>query len=121
MLNELCKPAKEALAAGAISLAQAEALTLGHHNAQRDVLEDIERGRGPYSADDIRDHLLDDRTMTMRARKPAASSAIVSGVRDLTKSCSSGVTAAKKAKRPTVLKSCVYHPPRPTLLPMRRL
>jgi len=70
VLNELCKEAKEALAAGDISLAQAEALTLGDHDAQRSVLGDIERGYGPYSASDIRDHLLDDRPSVAMAIFP---------------------------------------------------
>jgi ParB family chromosome partitioning protein len=60
-LNLLCAEAREALAAGAISLAQAEGLTLGDHERQRDILEDIERGYGPYSGADIRDRILDER------------------------------------------------------------
>lgn len=69
-LNDLCKEAKEALAAATITLAQAEALTLGDADAQRSVLGDIENGYGPYSAADIRDHLLDDRPSVAMAIFP---------------------------------------------------
>jgi ParB family chromosome partitioning protein len=58
-LNALCKEAKAALAKGALSLSQAEALTLGSKDAQQRVLE-LSADRD-YSADDIRGHLLDDR------------------------------------------------------------
>lgn len=58
-LNALCKEAKAALAKGALSLSQAEALTLGSKEAQQRVLE-LSADRD-YSADDIRGHLLDDR------------------------------------------------------------
>lgn len=61
VLNDLCEEVKAALSKGTVSLAQAEALTLGSHDAQRNVLDDIEEGHGPYSAADIRNHLLDDR------------------------------------------------------------
>jgi ParB/RepB/Spo0J family partition protein len=70
VLNDLCREAKEALAAGTISLAQAEGLTLGDHDAQRSVLGEIEAGYGPYSAADIRDHLLDDRPCVAMAVFP---------------------------------------------------
>lgn len=60
-LNGLCKEAKKALRDNSINLAQAEALTLGDHDRQRNVLEDLARGHGGYSASDIREHLLDDR------------------------------------------------------------
>ena len=69
-LNELCEEAKTALTAGEISLSQAEALTLGSHDAQRSILGDIESGYGPYSAADIRDHLLDDRPTVAMAIFP---------------------------------------------------
>jgi ParB/RepB/Spo0J family partition protein len=69
-LNTLCKDVKEALAAGTLSLAQAEALTLGDHDAQRSVLGEIESGYGPYSAADIRDHLTDDRPTVAMAVFP---------------------------------------------------
>jgi ParB family chromosome partitioning protein len=60
-LNNLCDEAQEALRQGAISLAQAEGLTLGDHDRQRDILDDIKRGYGPYSGEDIRERLLDER------------------------------------------------------------
>jgi ParB family chromosome partitioning protein len=60
-LNGLCKEAKKALRENTINLAQAEALTLGDHDRQRSILEDLAQGHGGYSAADIRDHLLDDR------------------------------------------------------------
>jgi ParB family chromosome partitioning protein len=69
-LNDLCDEAKKALSSGKISLAQAEALTLGDHDAQRSVLGDIESDYGPYSAADIRDHLLDDRPSVAMAVFP---------------------------------------------------
>lgn len=69
-LNDLCDEAKEALASVKISLSQAEALTLGDHDAQRSVLGDIESGYGPYSAADIRDHLLDERPSVAMAIFP---------------------------------------------------
>ena len=69
-LNELCDEAKEALSEGKVSLGQAEALTLGDHDAQRSVVEEIEQGHGPYSAADIRDHLLDDRPCVAMAIFP---------------------------------------------------
>ena len=43
-LNGLCKEAKAALAKGSITLSQAEALTLGSDEVQRNVLEEIESG-----------------------------------------------------------------------------
>ena len=58
-LNHLCKDAKQALSKGQISLAQAEALTLGNDEAQARLLEQL--ADHDYSADDIRGHLLDDR------------------------------------------------------------
>lgn len=58
-LNNLCKDAKQALSKGQISLAQAEALTLGNDEAQLRLLEQLPDH--DYSADDIRGHLLDDR------------------------------------------------------------
>ncbi|MBV8978163.1 MAG: ParB/RepB/Spo0J family partition protein [Alphaproteobacteria bacterium] len=59
-LNGLCKEAKAALSKGEINLAQAEALTLGSDEAQRDILERIQNG-SEFSAGDIKDSLLDDR------------------------------------------------------------
>lgn len=60
-LNTLCDEARTALADETISLAQAQALTLGGPEGQRAVLEEIESGRDRLDADDIRDHFLDDR------------------------------------------------------------
>ncbi|MGH6677398.1 MAG: ParB/RepB/Spo0J family partition protein, partial [Bradyrhizobium sp.] len=59
-LNGLCKESRQALSKGQINLAQAEALTLGSDEAQRNVLEQIEGGC-EASAGDIRATLLDDR------------------------------------------------------------
>ena len=59
-LNSLCKEAKRELGKGGISLSQAEALTLGGHEIQQRLLEQIARGN-EYSADEIKAALLDDR------------------------------------------------------------
>jgi ParB family transcriptional regulator, chromosome partitioning protein len=59
-LNGLCREAKSLLAKGGLTLSQAEALTLGSDEAQRDILEQIENG-SEASAGDIRATLLDDR------------------------------------------------------------
>lgn len=56
-LNALCKEAKAALDAKTISLAQAEALTLGEGAAQRSLIKDIENGHG-MSAERIRSHFI---------------------------------------------------------------
>lgn len=66
-LNGLCEEASEALANGAITLSQAEALTLGCPEAQRNVLEEIGCGYGDFCAEDIRNTLIDDRP-TLRWR-----------------------------------------------------
>lgn len=58
-LNNLCKDAKAALASGAISLSQAEALTLGNEEAQRNIVERIAEGH-EFNADDIKSVFLDD-------------------------------------------------------------
>ncbi|MCZ7641497.1 MAG: ParB/RepB/Spo0J family partition protein [Pseudorhodoplanes sp.] len=68
-LNNLCKDAKQALSKGQISLAQAEALTLGNDEAQLRLLEQLPDH--DYSADDIRGHLLDDRPTVALAIFPA--------------------------------------------------
>lgn len=68
-LNNLCKDAKQALSKGQISLAQAEALTLGNDEAQARLLEGL--ADHDYSADDIRGHLLDDRPTVALAIFPA--------------------------------------------------
>jgi ParB family chromosome partitioning protein len=59
-LNNLCREAKAALTKGVITLSQAEALTLGSDEAQRDILEQIESG-SEANAGDIRATLLDAR------------------------------------------------------------
>lgn len=59
-LNSLCKEAKKALREGTISLAHAEALTLGSREAQERILGRVERGHA-FSAEEIKDILLDDR------------------------------------------------------------
>lgn len=59
-LNALCKEAKALLAKGGLTLSQAEALTLGSDEAQRNILEQIESG-SEASAEDIKSTLLDDR------------------------------------------------------------
>jgi ParB family chromosome partitioning protein len=59
-LNGLCKEAKQALQKAEISLAQAEALTLGSEDMQLRILETIARGE-EYSAEAIKGLLLDDR------------------------------------------------------------
>jgi ParB family chromosome partitioning protein len=68
-LNNLCKDARQALSKGQISLAQAEALTLGNDEAQVRLLEQL--ADRDYSADDIRGHLLDDRPTVALAIFPA--------------------------------------------------
>jgi ParB family chromosome partitioning protein len=55
-LNGLCKEAREALESKTITLAQAEALTLGSAESQRDVLDDMEH-RHWVDADGIRERL----------------------------------------------------------------
>jgi ParB family transcriptional regulator, chromosome partitioning protein len=59
-LNDLCKEAKAALAKGVVTLSQAEALTLGSDEAQRDIIADIESG-DEFSPEGIRTVLLDNR------------------------------------------------------------
>jgi len=68
-LNGLCDEARAALALGSINLAQAEALTLGGDDAQRSIVEEIERGSG-FSGDDIKTTLLDDRPTVASAIFP---------------------------------------------------
>lgn len=69
-LNELCDEAKAALVAATINLARAEALTLGGHEAQRGIIEEIERGGDDHSAAAIREHLIDDRPSVAMAVFP---------------------------------------------------
>ncbi|GMU68263.1 MAG: hypothetical protein AMXMBFR37_05960 [Steroidobacteraceae bacterium] len=59
-LANLCTIAAKALRNGALTLAQAEALTLGTDEAQQRVLSEIADGF-EYSADDIRSCVLEDR------------------------------------------------------------
>jgi ParB family chromosome partitioning protein len=59
-LNGLCAETRQALRKGEISLAQAEALTLGGEDMQLRILESIARGE-EYSAETIKRLLLDDR------------------------------------------------------------
>jgi ParB family transcriptional regulator, chromosome partitioning protein len=68
-LNGLCDEARAALALGSINLSQAEALTLGGDDAQRSMLEEVERGSG-FSGDDIKATLLDDRPTVASAIFP---------------------------------------------------
>jgi ParB family chromosome partitioning protein len=68
-LANLCDKAKEALAHGELTLAQAESLTLGSHEAQRDIVQRLADGHH-YDADDIRDMLLDQRPSVALARFP---------------------------------------------------
>jgi ParB family chromosome partitioning protein len=56
-LNGLCEETRAALA---LDLSEVEALTLGGDEMQRNILEEIERGI-PFSADDIKATVLDDR------------------------------------------------------------
>ncbi|NJO33215.1 MAG: ParB/RepB/Spo0J family partition protein [Rhodospirillales bacterium] len=60
-LNSLSKPASKALANGALSLSQAEALSLADAEIQTRILEEIERGYDPCSAEDIKAMALEDR------------------------------------------------------------
>lgn len=68
-LGSLCKRAQVALREGKITLSQAEALTLGSHDQQENVLESIEGGYS-YDADEIKDALLDDRPSVAMAIFP---------------------------------------------------
>ena len=68
-LNGLCDEAKAALAVGSINLSQAEAMTLGGDEAQRSILEEIERG-SDFSGDEIKATLLDDRPTVAAAIFP---------------------------------------------------
>ena len=59
-LTSLCDPAQEALRNQQITLAQAEALTLGNAEVQAQLVERLLDGLG-YSAADLKEWLLDDR------------------------------------------------------------
>lgn len=69
-LNSLCNSAKAALSEGGISLSQAEALTLGNHAAQECIIDEIGRGYAEFSAQTIREHLLDERPSVAMAIFP---------------------------------------------------
>jgi len=60
-LNSLCAEAATALAEGELTLSQAEALTLGDDEKQRQILDEIGRGYQSFDAEDIKAILLDDR------------------------------------------------------------
>jgi ParB family chromosome partitioning protein len=68
-LASLCDEAKAALTHGELTLAQAEALTLGIHEAQRDIVQRLADGYH-YDAEDIRDRLLAQRPSAALARFP---------------------------------------------------
>jgi len=68
-LAGLCDEVKEALDHGDLTLAQAEALTLGSHDAQIDIAQRLVDGYH-YDADDIRDMLLEQRPSVALARFP---------------------------------------------------
>lgn len=70
VLNDLCAEAQKALRDGAITLAQAEALTLGDHDRQRDVLDDLAQEHCDYSAAAIRDWMIDERPSVAMAVFP---------------------------------------------------
>jgi ParB family transcriptional regulator, chromosome partitioning protein len=71
-LNSLCAEGKEALAAGQITLALAEALTLGGEAAQRNILEGVQEGYD-YEAAEIRDHFTSERPTLAMAIFPLES------------------------------------------------
>jgi ParB family chromosome partitioning protein len=60
-LNGLSDETRAALREGEITLSQAEALTLGDHEQQAHVLDEIRRGYSGFDAEDIRSVLIDDR------------------------------------------------------------
>ncbi len=68
-LNGLCEEARAALALCIISLSQAEAMTLGGDDVQRQIVEEIEQGHG-FGADEIRTAVLDDRPRVASAIFP---------------------------------------------------
>src|SRR3984893_2569321 len=59
-LSGFCEAARAGPALGSISLSQAEAMTLGGDEVQRNVLEEIESGR-EFTGNDIKAAVLDDR------------------------------------------------------------
>ena len=68
-VSGLCDEVKEALGNGELTLAQAEALTLGSHEAQLDIVQRLADGYH-YDADDIRNMLLAQRPSVALARFP---------------------------------------------------
>jgi len=68
-LNGLCEETRAALALGILTLSEAEAMTLGSDDMQRNILEEIERGIA-FSADDIKATALDDRPTVASAIFP---------------------------------------------------
>ena len=68
-LASLCDEVKEALINGELTLAQAEALTLGSHEAQCDIVQRLADGYR-YGVEDIRDMLLEQRPSVALARFP---------------------------------------------------
>ncbi len=69
-LNSLCDEAVHALREQIVTLAQAEALTLGTPDAQRDIVHEIEHGRSTFTPDEIREHFLDGRASVASAIFP---------------------------------------------------
>ncbi|MGE3336010.1 MAG: ParB/RepB/Spo0J family partition protein [Rhodospirillaceae bacterium] len=69
-LNGLCNEARTALGEGAISLTQAEALTLATPEQQEELLPQLTNGRYAMSADDIREQILDGRPSAAMAIFP---------------------------------------------------
>jgi ParB family chromosome partitioning protein len=68
-LASLCDEARSALAGGQITLAQAETLTLGTHEVQRDLVARLVDGC-EYGADDLREIILEQRPSVALARFP---------------------------------------------------
>jgi len=69
-LNGLCDEAAQALRNRVVTLAQAEALTLGTPEAQCDIVHEIEHGRSSFTPDEIREHFLDGRPSVASAIFP---------------------------------------------------
>lgn len=70
VLNDLCEEAKDALRNEELSLAQAEALTLGSAEQQQAIMEDVVRGYANVTPADIREYILDDRPSVSMAIFP---------------------------------------------------
>lgn len=69
-LGGLCKEAKTALRDGGLTLAQAEAMTLGDHDTQRQILEQIEHGYGDCDPGQLREAILEGRPSVAMAIFP---------------------------------------------------